>query len=317
MAFVKVTKTSAYYSRFQVPLKRRRQGKTDYKARRNLCRQDKTKYNTPKYRLVVRFTNAKVICQIVYATLKGDIIVCAAESTELARYGLPVGLTNYAAAYATGLLCARRCLKKMGLDEACVGKTEADGEEYHIEEDDDVERALMVILDVGLVRTSTGARVFGALKGAVDGGLHIPHSCKRFPGYVKGEDGAADNYDASAHRDRIYGAHVASYMSLMQEEEPEKYEAHFSRYIKAGINADNLEEKIKALHANIRANPDRVKAPKKNIQNIREGHYIKTIGKDGAEVKYLRPRKLTKAERAQRIQTKLAKIAELAAAADE
>lgn len=38
----------------------------------------------------------------------GDIIVCAAYSNELPNYGVKVGLTNYAAAYCTGLLCARR-----------------------------------------------------------------------------------------------------------------------------------------------------------------------------------------------------------------
>ena len=37
-------------------------------------------------------------------------------------------------------------------------------------------------LDVGLVRTTTGNRVFGALKGAVDGGMFVPHNNKRFPG---------------------------------------------------------------------------------------------------------------------------------------
>ena len=34
-------------------------------------------------------------------------------------------------------------------------------------------------------RATTGARVFGALKGAVDGGLDIPHSEKRFPDLLK------------------------------------------------------------------------------------------------------------------------------------
>lgn len=37
-------------------------------------------------------------------------------SSELPRYGLKVGLTNYAAAYCTGLLLARRVLAKLGLD---------------------------------------------------------------------------------------------------------------------------------------------------------------------------------------------------------
>lgn len=31
--------------------------------------------------------------------------------------------------------------------------------------------------------TTTGARIFGCLKGAADGGLYIPHNEKRFPGY--------------------------------------------------------------------------------------------------------------------------------------
>lgn len=46
--------------------------------------------------------------QIAYAKIEGDMIVCAAYSHELPKYGVTVGLTNYAAAYCTGLLLARR-----------------------------------------------------------------------------------------------------------------------------------------------------------------------------------------------------------------
>ena len=84
------------------------EGKTDYYARRRLIAQDKNKYNTPKYRLIVRFTNTDIICQIAYAKIEGDIIIAAAYAHELPRYGVPVGLTNYSAAYCTGLLLARR-----------------------------------------------------------------------------------------------------------------------------------------------------------------------------------------------------------------
>jgi len=100
------------------------EGKTDYRARRKLTIQAKNKYNTPKYRLVVRFTNKDVICQITYAKLKGDVVLTAAYSHELPRYGLETGLTNYAATYATGLLVARRHLQKLKLDEKYVGKPE-------------------------------------------------------------------------------------------------------------------------------------------------------------------------------------------------
>lgn len=40
------------------------EGKTDYRARKRLVTQDKNKYNTPKYRMVVRFTNSDIITQV-------------------------------------------------------------------------------------------------------------------------------------------------------------------------------------------------------------------------------------------------------------
>lgn len=73
------------------------EGKTDYRARIRLINQDKNKYNTPKYRFVVRFTNKDIVAQIISATIAGDVVMAAAYSHELPRYGLAVGLTNYAA----------------------------------------------------------------------------------------------------------------------------------------------------------------------------------------------------------------------------
>ena len=69
MAFVKNVKTKAYYKRFQVKNRRRREGKTDYYARRRLIVQDKNKYDTRKYRFVVRRTNRRIITQITWATI--------------------------------------------------------------------------------------------------------------------------------------------------------------------------------------------------------------------------------------------------------
>merc|ERR1719187_2866310 len=145
--------------------------------------QAKNKYNTPKYRLVVRITNRDVIAQIAYARIEGDYVVAAAYSHELPRYGVKDGLTNYAASYCTGLLLARRILQKFNLDSVYEGNTDINGEMYCVEDNDDGPGAFRACLDVGLARTSTGAKVFAALKGAVDGGLDIPHSEKRFPGY--------------------------------------------------------------------------------------------------------------------------------------
>ncbi len=91
-----------------------------------MIQQDKNKYEAKKYRFVVRITNNRVICQIAYATPIGDHIICQADSQELARFGLTAGHTNYASAYATGLLCARRVLQDLKLDKLYEGETGED-----------------------------------------------------------------------------------------------------------------------------------------------------------------------------------------------
>ncbi|KAK7860173.1 60s ribosomal protein l5 [Quercus suber] len=219
MAFVKAQKTKAYFKRFQVKFKRRREGKTDYRARVRLINQDKNKYNTPKYRFVVRFTNKDITAQIISASIAGDLVLAAAYSHELPRYGLEVGLTNYAAAYCTGLLLARRVLKTLEMDV-----------EYE-----------------------------GNVEGALDGGLDIPHSEKRFAGFGKGD---GKHLDAEVHRKYIFGGHVAGYMRTLMEDEPEKYQSHFSEYIKKGVEADSIEEMYKKVHAAIRADPTPKKSEK-------------------------------------------------------
>jgi len=265
MAFVKPNKTKAYFKRFQVKYKRRRAGKTDYRARIRLTTQDKNKYNTPKYRYVVRFTNKDIVAQITYATLAGDIVLTSAYAHELPRYGLKGGLTNYAAAYCTGLLLARRHLKNFELDEDYVGNETATGEDYNVEEGEG-KRPFRALLDVGLVRTTTGNRVFGALKGALDGGLDIPHSEKRFPGFNK-ED---KTLNADTHRKYILGGHIADYMKLLKDDEPEKYQSHFSSLLKEGIEADGLADMYTKVHAAIREDPAAQKTEKKKPDEKRK-----------------------------------------------
>ncbi|ELW66257.1 60S ribosomal protein L5 [Tupaia chinensis] len=106
------------------------------------------------------------------------MIVCAAHAHELPKYGVKVGLRNDAAAYCTDLLLARRLLSRFGIDKIYEGQVEVTRDEYNIESIDGQPGAFPCYLDAGLARTTTGKKVFGALKGAVDGGLSIPHSTK-------------------------------------------------------------------------------------------------------------------------------------------
>jgi len=259
MTFLRVVKSKAYFKRFQVKFKRRREGKTDYYARKRLVAQDKTKYNSPKYRLVVRFSNKDVIAQIVSATITSDVVLAAAYAHELPRYGLKVKhCKDYAAAYATGLLLARRVLAKLGLDKAYVGKEAPDGAHFLVEEAGE-KRPFLVLLDVGLHCTSTGARVFGAMKGAADGGLEVPHNDRRFPGW----SAEGKKFDPAVLRKYIFGGHVADYQKKLQEDNAEKYKQQFAQYVKAGVKPDGIEAMWSAVHKAIRKEPAFV-ATKKN-----------------------------------------------------
>ncbi|KAK4507235.1 hypothetical protein PRZ48_000970 [Zasmidium cellare] len=299
MPFTKLVKNSAYFSRYQVKYKRRRAGKTDYYARKRLITQAKNKYNAPKYRLVIRFTNKDIIAQIVYSELTGDKVFVAAYAHELKRYGITHGLTNWAAAYCVGLLVARRALAKLDLADTFTGVEEPDGE-YQLTEDAEVDgetrRPFKCFLDVGLVRTSTGARVFGALKGASDGGLYIPHSEKRFPGY----DIETKELDAETLRKYIFGGHVAEYMETLADDDEERYNSQFKGYIDDEIEADGLEELYSEAHSQIREDPwkkDEDEGEKKTKEEWK------------AESQKYRQKKLSKDEKRQRVQERIKELA--------
>ncbi|KAI9840946.1 MAG: 60S ribosomal protein L5 [Thelocarpon superellum] len=295
MPFTKEVKSSAYYSRYQTKYKRRRVGKTDYYARKRLITQAKNKYNAPKYRLVVRFTNRDIIVQIVTSEITGDKVFCAAYSHELKKYGVEHGLTNWAAAYATGLLLARRALKKLDLDEAFQGIEEADGEFKMTEAaEEDGRRPFKCFLDVGLHRTSTGARIFGVMKGASDGGLYIPHSENRFPGY----DMETKELDAETLRKYIFAGHVAEYMETLADDDEERYKSQFQGYIDDDIEAEGLEELYQEAHKQIREDPNK---KEEGAEKKDKAEYKKE------SLKY-KTKKLSYDEKRERVKSKIAEL---------
>jgi len=240
-----------------------------------MIRQEKNKYDSKKYRLCVRRTNSKYIAQVIYATMRGDKVLCAADSTELKNFGgLTAGLTNWPAGYCTGLLLARRLLKQVGLADVYKPNENRDGAFFNVEDDmDDEKRPFKAMLDVGLAPTTTGARVFAVLKGACDGGVNVPHKTKRFPGFkrscveeIKGKRGKVTDtekteakFDAKVLRGHIFGNHVTTYMSLLKKEDPSKFKRQFAHWEKclSAAKAKTCEDLYKKVHAAIIAKPDR------------------------------------------------------------
>jgi len=134
-------------SRYKVQFKRIREGKTDYRARKQLL-------ISRKPRLVVRKSLNHTEVQLVLHGNNGDLTIASANTGELKKYGYTGGTGNLPAAYLAGLILGNRAKK--------TGKTEA-------------------ILDIGLYHATKGGRVFSALKGAVDAGIDIPHDPEILP----------------------------------------------------------------------------------------------------------------------------------------
>ena len=145
--------------RYKVPLRRRREGKTNYKKRLKLLL-------SRKPRLVVRVTNKRIIAQVVEYDPHGDRVVVGVDSSMLRNYGWKGDLNNTPAAYLTGILVAKKAIEK--------GITEA-------------------VLDIGLHTPTRGSRVFAVLRGAVEAGLKVPYSEDVLPddSRVRGEHIAA------------------------------------------------------------------------------------------------------------------------------
>lgn len=128
--------------------KRRRENKTDYKARRILLES-----GIP--RIVVRITNKHFIIQAVESHEAQDKVLTTVTSKDLLKNGWDKkkagSLKSIPAGYLTGMLMA----KKLG-----KGK---------------------FIMDLGMNRTLSGGRIFSVVKGLIDGGLEISANEKVFP----------------------------------------------------------------------------------------------------------------------------------------
>jgi len=123
---------------YVVRFRRRREGKTNYKKRLQFLK-------SKKLRFVVRISNKNCVCQVVKYSPEGDKTLITVRSNELKEYSYKGNTGNRKATYLTGYLCAKKSQNKKA------------------------------ILDMGLQHLHPKGRLYSALKGAVDGGMDIPH----------------------------------------------------------------------------------------------------------------------------------------------
>ncbi|CAN7024615.1 unnamed protein product [Brassica oleracea var. botrytis] len=53
--------------------------------------------------------------------------------------------------------------------------------------------------------------------------------------------------DTEIHVNYIYDGHVSNYMKMLNEDQPEKFQTHFSQYLKKGVDAEGMEELVLVL----------------------------------------------------------------------
>jgi large subunit ribosomal protein L18 len=189
----------AQNSRYRVPPRRRREGKTDYKARKALVL-------SRKPRLVTRSSLKNVAAQIIVAKPYGDEVLAAAHSKELTKtYGWKAPTGNVPAAYLTGLLC--------GLKAKAKGVSEA-------------------ILDIGLIAPTKGSKIFATLSGVLDAGIDVPHDEEKIVKERTNGEHIAKYGKSLGVGSEGYSAKFSKYLG--QELAPEKVPEHFAK-VKADI----------------------------------------------------------------------------------
>lgn len=133
--------------RYKVPMKRRREGNTNYHTRLALLLSEQN-------RVVIRKSTRNIQIQLISHKIEGDATYVSCISIELEKYGYLSSLSNTPAAYLTGLLFGFKALNN----------------EYD-----------SGVLDIGLHASTKGSRIYAALKGIIDAGLSIPHDSSIFP----------------------------------------------------------------------------------------------------------------------------------------
>lgn len=226
--------------------RRRREGKTDYRSRSSLIKGRNLNGDCLKYRISFRSFNSRISLQISQLAHMGDLILSENVSSDVVALGLCIGLTNYSIAYALGVMSGRVCLKKIGLLQKSW-RPKIFSTHLICSYNSQKTSYFSAVFDVGLLRTSTGSRIFASIKGLNDTGVLIPHSHKRFVGY----DIVTRRLRKHINMDYILSGHVSRYMEYLWAGDHGSFLSVFSKYVESNIKPRNLSSYWTRIHDKI------------------------------------------------------------------
>jgi len=132
---------------FNVPFRRKRQGRTYYRKRLRMLMSNKSRF-------VVRSSLKSFQASVIEYNAKGDKVLFTVDSKALVKLGWKGDNGNIPSAYLIGIIAGKKALEK-GIKEA--------------------------VLDLGFSNSTKGSRLYAALAGAVDAGLKIPFNPEVLP----------------------------------------------------------------------------------------------------------------------------------------
>ncbi len=178
-----------------IHFRRKREGKTNYKKRLKILLSN-------KIRLVVRKSLKNIYAQLTEYSDDGDLVKVSASTEELKKLGWKGNTSNIPASYLTGYLLGKKA-KKSNMKEG--------------------------ILDIGMLPSVKGSRLYAVVKGAKDAGIAVPADKEMLPDY-----------------DTVTGAKVVQYAALVKKD-AQKYNAYFAAYLKQGLQPESLPAHVESI----------------------------------------------------------------------
>lgn len=200
---------------YRLPFRRRREGRTDYKARKALI-------ISKLPRVVTRVSLRHMNIQMIEATPAGDRVIASAKSQELRSYGWKTTCGNLPSAYLTGLLCGVRASER---------------------------KVKEAVPDIGLTQPTKGARIFAAMKGVVDAGVNVPHSTEKLPSEERLKGQHIANYaETLSSEAELYERTFSCYLKakVPPEKIPKQFEVTKEKILSLPKKQKETKKKAKA-----------------------------------------------------------------------
>ena len=177
-----------------------------------------TTENRTLFRFVIRFTNKKVILQLIDSNGPSDITMIQVLSTDLKHFGILCGHSNIPCAYLSGLYFAKLIRLYYQIPDLVTPS----------------EFPFALFIDIDKKKSKESQIIKAILRGATEGGI------------IDFEENLGTIEDCF-----VFGEILSSFMVNSANNQPEIYAKQFSQYIANNIDPTTLPDLYHQVHDSI------------------------------------------------------------------